>query len=94
MHEIQPLERMGFLDATIHVHAAVLAGVAEDHGRRVDDVEVGGVGDDGEVVDWDDGHDGEEGAGRFPAFGAAAGVVVEDVAFECHADRVRGAVAC
>jgi len=66
-------------DAPEQVDAALLARVALDGGRRVDDAQFLRVGCHGEFVDWDDADDGEEGASRFPALGAAAGMVVQDV---------------
>ena len=60
------------LDAAEHVHAAVLAGVALDHGRLVDDGEFLAVGGDLQLVAGHDSHDAEDGVGGLPAFGAAA----------------------
>jgi hypothetical protein len=59
-------------DAAEHVHAAVLAGVALDHGRLVDDGEFVLARGDAQLVAGHDADDGEEGVGRLPAFGAAA----------------------
>jgi hypothetical protein len=91
--EVQSVEGVGRLDAAVHMDAAVGAGVALDDGGGVDDLELGGVGLDGEVIAGDDTDDGEEGAGGLPAFRATAGVVVGDVALQGDDDLVGGAAA-
>lgn len=93
MNEIQALEWMLDRNATVHVDAADLAGVALDDGRFVDYRELVGVGRHTQVVDWDDGDDGEDGAGGFPALGAAAGMVVGDVGGKSYLDLIVLAVA-
>jgi hypothetical protein len=93
VHEIQPLERMIDLDAAKHVHAAVLARVALDHGRRVDDSELVGVGRDAELLSGNDADDGEERAVGFPALCTAARVVESDVRVESDFYGLRGAFA-
>jgi hypothetical protein len=72
VHEVQPFEGVVDFDAAEHVHAAVLAGVTLDRGRLVDDGEFVLVGGDFELFAGYDAHDGEEGVGGLPAFGAAA----------------------
>jgi hypothetical protein len=72
VNEVQALERVVNFDAAEHVHTAVLAGVALDHGRFVDDGELVLVGGDAQLVAGHDADDGEERAGGLPAFGAAA----------------------
>lgn len=93
MDKVKALEGVLLLDAPEQVDAAVAAGVSLDGGALVDDLELVAVGGDGELVLGDDGDDGEEGALGLPALGAAAGVVVEDVAGEGHLDGLALAVA-
>lgn len=91
--EIEAFERVVFHDSAKEVHAAFFARVALNCGVGVDDVEFGSVLDDFEVVDWDDSDNGEEGSLGLPALGAAAGVVVGDVAGDLDFDLVGCAVA-
>jgi hypothetical protein len=93
VYKVQPFERMVGHDAAKEMDAAVFACVALDGGGGVDNVQFVGVGGDGELVGGDYANDREEGAGRFPALGAAAGVVVCDVAGQCDFDFVGGALA-
>lgn len=67
--------------------------VSQDRGGGIEDVEFGGVGGYGEGGGGDDANDCEEGPGGFPALGAAAGVVVEDVSFDSDFNFVGGAEA-
>lgn len=80
MYEIQALEWVVLLDASVHVHAAVLAGVALDHGGLIDDFEFVFARRDFKLLDGYNADDGEEGVFRLPAFGAAARVVVGNIA--------------
>jgi len=59
--------------------AAFIAGVAEDRGVGVEDVEFVSIGGHGDVRDGDDSDDSKERTAGFIALGTAAGVVVEDV---------------
>lgn len=79
MHKVQAVEGMLGFNASVHVHTTVLARVALDHGVLVDNAEFGFAGGDGERRARDDAYDAEDCTGRFPALGAAAGVVVRDV---------------
>lgn len=91
--EVEAAEGVGLLDAAEEVDAAVTAGVALDDGGGVDDLELVLVGGHGDVLAGEDADDGEEGAGGLPALGAAAGVVVGDVALEVDGDFVGRALA-
>src|SRR5688572_7998146 len=82
----------GVLDASVHVDTAAAAGMALDGGAGVDDVELLPVGRDAQVVPGDHGHDGEQRTGGLPALGAAAGMVVRDVALDADGHRLAGAV--
>lgn len=93
MNEIQALESMIFDDAAVQVYATLLASIALDCGIWVDDGEFVGVGYDFDVVDGHDADDREESSVGFPAFGAAAGVVVGDVSGDLDFDGVGAAVA-
>ena len=79
MHKVQAVEGMLNFNASIHVHFAVFAGVALDHCVLVDDVEFAFACGDGDGGAGDNAYDAEDCAGGFPAFGAAARVVVCDV---------------
>ena len=80
MHEVEALERMVLDDATVHVGAAILAGVALDRRRLVDDVQLLLMRGDRQFGDRHDADDRKQGAVRLPALRAAAGMVVRDVA--------------
>lgn len=62
VNEVKALKGMVDFDTAEHVHAAVLAGVALDDGRLVDDGEFVGVGGHGELVAGHDADYAEEGA--------------------------------
>src|SRR5216683_2749041 len=89
MDEVEPVERVRLvLDAAVHMRAADLAGMPLDRRRRVDDVQLVAVLEHGHAVAW---HDGDHREGRpfgLPAFGAAAGVVVGDIALDADLDRL------
>lgn len=93
VHERQALEGMVLLDGPVHVHTTVLAGVAEDGGILVDDGQLIAVLGDFDLVIWDNGDDGEEGTSWLPALGAAASMLVQDVALQLDFDGVTLAVA-
>src|SRR5215475_15450417 len=76
------------LDAAVHMRAAGLAGVALDHGRRIDDLQLIAIFEHGQVLTWHDRDHRENGARRLPAFGATAGMVVGDVALDADLDRL------
>lgn len=80
MHEVQALERVIFVNTSVHVNAAFLAGVALDNGLIIDNFEFVLARLDFELFYRNDADDGEEGAIRLPAFGAAASMVVRDIA--------------
>src|SRR5437016_3974629 len=87
MDEIETVERMALvLDAAVHMRAASLAGVTLDRRRRVNDLELVAVFENGHVVARDDSDDRKGGALGLPAFGAAAGVVVGDVPLDADLD--------
>src|SRR6516165_8539339 len=88
MHEVQAVERMALvLNAPIHVRAAALASVALDHGRRIDDRQLVAVFEDRKVVAGNDSDHREHRSLRFPALGAAAGMIVGDIALDADLDR-------
>src|SRR5690348_8594472 len=89
MDEVETIERMVLiLDATVHVRAASLAGVTLDHRGGIDDLELVAVLEHGDVLTRHHRDDREGRALRLPALGAAAGVVVRDVALDADLDRV------
>jgi acetylornithine/succinyldiaminopimelate/putrescine aminotransferase len=93
VHEVQAFERVVIDDASEEMDTAFFAGVALDRRGGVDDMQFIGVGGHGDGVFGYYADDGEEGAAGLPAFAAAAGVIVGDVAGEGHFDFVGGAVA-
>lgn len=93
MDKVQTLEGVVLLNATEKVDAAVLAGIAQDGGLLVDDGKLGLVGGHGDGVPGHHSDHGEKGALGLPALGAAAGVVVCDIAAQSDLDLVGGAVA-
>ncbi len=93
VHEVEAVEGVLLLDASIQVHAAVAAGVALDGSALVDDGQLVAVRRHRDLVPGDDGDDGEESALRLPAFGAPARVVVDDRAAESDLDGVASAEA-
>ena len=91
MDEVQPVERMALvLDAAVHMGAADLAGVTLDRRRASTIAQLVFVLQHRDVFARHHGDDGEGRAVGLPAFGAAAGVVVGDVALDGDLD---GAVA-
>src|ERR1035437_7831696 len=89
MDEIEAVERMRLvLDAAVHMRAANLAGVPLDCRRGIDDVKLVAVFEHLHIVPRDDGEHRKDCALGFPAFGAAAGVVVGDIALDADLDRL------
>ena len=93
MNKVQSLEGMILLYAPEQVYAALLASVPLDCHAFINNLQFLSVGGDFNLVDRNDGDDSEDGARGLPAFGAAAGVVMEDIAAEIHFNFVVGAVA-
>src|SRR5579871_531100 len=94
VNEVEPVERMaGVLDATVHVGPAGLAGMALDDRGGIDDLQLVAILQHGHVLPRHDGDDGEGRALRLPALGAAAGMVMGDVALDADLDRMVGAFA-
>ena len=94
MDEIEPVERMSLvLDAPVHVHAAVLAGMALDGRLGIDDRQLVGVRDDLQPLARHDCHLREKGALRLPALGAAAHMVVRGLPRDLHFHLVVRALA-
>src|SRR6266700_638260 len=89
MDEVEAVERMRLvLDAPVHMGAADLAGVPLDRRRGVDDLKLVAVLKHAHAVAR---HHRDHREGRpvgFPAFGAAAGVVVGDIALDADLDRL------
>lgn len=86
--EVEAVEGVSLLDAAVHVNATVGAGVALDDSGGIDDLQLGGIGLNGEVVARNNTDDGEEGASGLPALRATASVVVGNVAFQRNNDLV------
>src|SRR5262249_55931724 len=87
--EVEAVEGMALvLDPAVHMRAAGLAGVPLDHRRRIDDMQLVAVLEYGDVLPWHDGDDRERRTRRLPALGAAAGMIVGDVALDADLDRV------
>src|SRR6202048_2250637 len=88
MDEVETIERMPLvLDAAVHMRPAILAGVALDRRRRVDNLQLVAVFENRHAVARDNSDDRKGGALRLPAFGAAAGMIVGDIALDANLYR-------
>jgi len=90
MNEIQAVESMRLFDPTIHMDITFPARMPLDDSSRIDDCKLRLVRPDGQIVAGNDTDDGEESSGGLPALGAAAGMIVGDVALKAHHNLVRG----
>src|SRR3989442_13008617 len=81
------------LDPAVHVHAALLAGMALDGRLGIDDRELVAVRLDAQVVASHDGDLREQRPFGFPALGAAAHVIVRGLPLDRYLDLVLRAVA-
>src|ERR1700737_3323264 len=89
MNEVQAIERMRLvLNAPEHMRAADPACMPLDRCRRIYDFELVAIFQHRHIVARDDGDDSKGRTVRFPAFAAAAGVVVRDIAFDADLDRL------
>src|SRR6202171_4475530 len=89
MDEVEAVERMRLvLDAAVHMGAARLAGVPLDGRRGIDDLKLVAVLKHADAVAGHHRDHREDRPFRFPAFGAAAGVVVGDIALDADLDRL------
>lgn len=93
MYERQTFERMFTFDGTVEMDAAFLAGMPLDKCGRIDNGEFVGVFQHLDAVCRCDRNDGEGRAFRLPALGAAAGVIVRDVALDAHLHGIALAIA-
>src|SRR5262249_43300015 len=85
MDKIETEKRMLFvLDASVHVHAATFAGMSLDDRVRIDHRQLVPIGSYADFVAWYDRNLGEKCASRFPAFGAAAYVVMSTLTIDRH----------
>src|SRR5260221_3816812 len=85
MDEVETIDRMPLvLDAAVHMRPAILAGVALDHRRRVDNLQLVAVFENRHAVARDNSDDRKGGALPLPAFGAAAGMNVRDIALDAE----------
>src|SRR6266849_3447422 len=75
------------LDAAVHMRATNPARVPPDRRRRVNHLKLVAVLKHSDVFAWHNGDDSKGRTVRFPAFAAAAGVVVGDIAFDADLDR-------
>src|SRR6202140_3855588 len=89
MDEVQAIERMRLvLDPAVHMRTANPASVPLDRRRCVDDVKLVAVLKNCHVVPWYNGDHRKGRAVGLPTFGAAAGVIVGDVALDADLDRL------
>jgi len=87
--EVQPIKRMVLvLDAPEQMGVALLAGMPLDGGGFVDNFQFFTVGSDADLIPRDDGNDGEYRVLRFPAFAAAARVVMQGLCVDLDLDLV------
>src|SRR3981081_4351561 len=88
MDEVKAVERMRLvLDAAIHMRAPHLAGISLDRRRAIDDLQLVAVFEHRHIFARHNGDHREGRAVGLPAFGAAAGVIVGDVALDADLDR-------
>src|SRR5690606_3499778 len=93
MDEVEAVERVALVvDAAVHVHAALPARMALDHGRRVDDLELVRVRDDLELVSRHDRDHREQSALGLPALGTATDVIVRALGRDPDLDRTIAAM--
>src|SRR5262249_992692 len=89
MDEVKTIERVTLvLDAAVHVGTACLASVALDHCGGIDDLQLVAILEHRHVLTGHHRDDRECCASRLPALGAAAGMVVGDVALDADLDRL------
>jgi len=89
MDEVQAIKRMVLvLDAPEEMGMALLAGVPLDGGGFVDNFQFFAVGNDADLIPRYYGNDGECRALRFPAFAAAARVVMQGLCVDLDLDLV------
>src|SRR5688500_4040146 len=87
-------ERMAFVfDAAVHVSTAGLAGMTLNRCGLVDDYDLLAILADFQIVARHHRDDREGGTFGFPTFGATAGMVVRNVAFDRDLHRLVGALA-
>lgn len=84
---------MGLLNATKHVYATFAAGMSENDSSRIDYPKLRLVFLDREGFPRYNTHNGEESSFGLPTLAAATCVVMGNVAFEPHDDRVGGTAA-
>jgi len=93
MDEVQAFECVILLDAAEEMHTALFTCITLNGSAAVEYVKFVSIGGDRHIVTGNHTNNTENGAGRSPALGAAAGVVVQDVRAELNLDRLRTAVA-
>src|SRR5882672_2271092 len=81
------------LNPAVHMRATRLAGVSLDSRGRVDNLQLVAVFEHRDIFAWHNGDHREGRTGRLPAFGAAAGVVVGDIALDADLDLFVAALA-
>lgn len=91
--KIESVESMRLFNPAEHMNPAINTSMALDDCGGIDDGKLRLVCLDAQVVTRNDTDNGEERSGGLPAFGAAAGMVVGDVALETDNDLVRGTAA-
>src|SRR4030081_2233051 len=75
-------------NAAVHMRAAALAGVALDRRRRIDNLQLVAVFKHRDIFARHNGNHREGCPVGLPAFGAAAGVVMGDIALDADLDRL------
>src|SRR5436190_16068318 len=94
MYKIKAIQRVILvLDPPVHVDATILAGMPLDGRLFVDGLQLVAVLRHAELVTRYDGNYREKCARRFPAFRAAACVIVRGLTLQCNLDGILGALA-
>src|SRR5262245_65550050 len=84
---------LGVLDAAVHVHAAIPAGVSLNGGVGIHDLELFSVLGHTELVARHNGDLREQGARRLPALGASTDVIIGALGRHAHLDGIARAFA-
>jgi len=93
MDEVEPLECMILLNATIQVDATMCASMALDDGVWIDDFQLVSVGYDLDILNRNNADKGEESPCWLPALRTSAYVIVKNVASDGHLYSVGPAMA-
>jgi len=88
MYEVEPIERVRLvLDPSVHMRSADATSMPLDCRGWIDHLELIAIFENSDVVARHHRDYGKDRPVRLPAFGAAAGVIVGDIALDADLDR-------